>query len=192
MPNSLLRAVVVLAFQAAAVNAQNCPHGLTANDIAAKSSLNLNDKVSLVTDGRSGLVSTIFLVRTSRVMYISLYSHIWDCFPSTIVQGCTISEALLTLGRTKVIASRDEAKNQEAVQNLTSTVSDVKTDVSRVRTFAADCLETHSRLDELSKSWAGLSNAVNTRAVSSSTPMSFITSLIMGNMVLLSKSIVMR
>lgn len=54
-----------------------------------------------------------------------------------------------------VIASRDESKNQEAVQNLTSTVSGA--DVSymtfdlesfeSVRTFAADFVKNHSRLD---------------------------------------------
>lgn len=59
--NSLLRRLTVAAFAllttAATANAQDCPHGMTAIDIAAKSGLNLTGKVALVTGGRSGLVS---------------------------------------------------------------------------------------------------------------------------------------
>lgn len=70
-------------------------------------------------------------------------------------QGYAISEALLRLGCKVVIASRDEALNQEAVQNLTSTVSSA--DVSfmtfdlesfqSVQAFAENFTETHAQLD---------------------------------------------
>jgi len=55
--HSLLQAVAAVTFLAATAKAQNCQHGLTANDIAADTGLNLTGKVALVTGGRSGLVS---------------------------------------------------------------------------------------------------------------------------------------
>lgn len=56
-PSLLFRAFVAIALLAAVVSSQNCPHGLTANDIAENSGANLTGKVALVTGGRSGLVS---------------------------------------------------------------------------------------------------------------------------------------
>lgn len=70
-------------------------------------------------------------------------------------QGYAITEALLRVGCKVVIASRNEALNQEAVQNLTSTVeganvSSMTFDLSSfdsVRTFAADFIGNNTRLD---------------------------------------------
>jgi hypothetical protein len=58
----LLRVLVVvlaLLIRGSSAAEEKCEHGLTANDIALNTGLNLTGKVALVTGGRSGLVSTL-------------------------------------------------------------------------------------------------------------------------------------
>ena len=52
-------AVAITFFATTAAKSQNCQHGLTANDVATSSGMDLTGKVALVTGGRSGLVSVV-------------------------------------------------------------------------------------------------------------------------------------
>jgi len=105
-------------------HAANCPHGLTANDVAAQSGLDLTGKTALVTGGRSGLGYAIS--------------------EALLRQNCTVVLA----SRNATLNPEAVTKLQADIPgaNVSYMIFDLE-DLESVQQFAAAFSEKHARLD---------------------------------------------
>jgi len=120
--------LVALPFLAAALNTTteegNCPHGLTANDIAERSGIDLTGKTALVTGGRSGLGYAIS--------------------EALLRQNCTV--VIASRSEEENQAAVESLKTTIPGADVSYAIFDLE-DFSSVRGFASSIIGNHTHLD---------------------------------------------